>query len=47
MYTGNFFNGKKHGHGVMVWKKDGSRYEGNWKNGKFHGTGKHKKKAEN
>ncbi len=37
-YTGEMKDGKKHGHGVLMWA-DGGRYEGEWKDGKEHGHG--------
>ncbi len=37
-YEGDYIDGKRHGHGTMVWP-DGKRYEGDWVNGKEHGHG--------
>ena len=38
VYTGEVFNGKRHGKGVQVWD-DGAKYEGNWENDKSNGYG--------
>ena len=38
MYTGNFVNDKREGHGTFIWA-DGRQYIGEWKAGKQHGIG--------
>jgi len=37
-YTGDVFNGKRHGQGVYIWPK-GHKYMGEWKYNKMHGQG--------
>ena len=37
-YTGEFVDGKEHGHGV-AWKDDDHYYEGLFKDGRQHGLG--------
>lgn len=39
-YSGNFYKGKKHGHGRFEWA-DGSYYEGEFVGGNFQGKGKY------
>lgn len=38
-YVGSFYNGLKHGYGVLT-NKDGFRYEGGFERDKYHGFGK-------
>lgn len=38
IYIGNFFSGKKEGHGCFLWN-DHDYYIGEWKNGERHGKG--------
>ena len=37
-YQGDWLDGKKHGHGTMIWP-NGDRYEGDWVDDKAHGHG--------
>mgnify|MGYP003298508902 FL=1 len=39
-YTGEWFNGKPHGYGIMVFP-NGDRYEGEWLNGNMNGQGEY------
>lgn len=38
-YYGRFENGKRHGEGVMTYKKNKDIYSGSWKYGKKNGKG--------
>ena len=39
VYTGEWMNGVRDGHGDQVWSDD-TKYEGEWANGKANGKGK-------
>lgn len=39
VYSGQWLDGKRNGHGTMTWP-EGTRFEGNWHEGHRHGFGK-------
>lgn len=39
-YVGDFFKGKKHGHGKIEYEEENSTYEGGWHMDSKHGKGK-------